>query len=166
MRHSIRYLLSLAAGGLVASCGYTAPYQTSGPVAQEGVQIALAGERCYVNRSGEQFPTSVNDDQLHVDVQLNVVNRSDQVAVLDLDALQLEDRAAPTPAVIRPMESGSVELAPGETRVVPLAFSEAPQLDRADRLDCHHELALDTQHAVAIGGQPLHLAAIHFRPAR
>ncbi len=167
MRNITRYILSLLAGGLAASCGYTAPYQTSGPtVAKEGVQIALTGEQCYVNRTGEQFPTSVNDDQLHVNLRLNVANQSSQVAVLNLDALQLEDRAAPTPAVMHPMESGSIELAPGESRVVPLAFEEEPQLDRPDRLDCRHDMALEAEHAVAIAGQPINLAAIHFQPAR
>jgi hypothetical protein len=93
MKSGVRYLLSLAASVLAASCGYTAPYQTSRPVVtNQGVEIALAGEQYYLNRTSEQFPTSVNDDQLRVDVKLDVVNQSDRPATLDLNALQLHGR--------------------------------------------------------------------------
>ena len=91
-----RHVIALVAGALAASCGYAAPYQASRPVVtNQGVEIALAGERCYVGRTDERFPPPMNDDQLHVDVKLDVVNQADRPAVLDLDALRLQERAAP-----------------------------------------------------------------------
>jgi hypothetical protein len=33
-------------------------------------------------------------------------------------------------------------------------------------LDCRHDLTLDARGAVAVEGKPVHLAGIHFLPAR
>ncbi len=161
MKNTSIFVLSLAAAGLAASCGYTAPYQNSGPaLSQEGVKIALVGERCYVNRSGEQYPTTIVDDELHVGVDLKVTNQSDQVATLALENFQLEETAGGEHAVMHPQESGSVALSPGQSTDVALDFA-----DKAE-LDCHHDLKLDSQGAIAIQGRPASLASIHFQPSR
>jgi hypothetical protein len=160
MNNSTLCVFSLVAAGLTASCGYTAPYQTSGPtLSKEGVQIAIAGEQCYVNRSSEQYPTAVNDDELHIAMNLQVKNESNHVAVLSLDSLQLAQDSKSDPLVMHPQESGSVSLSPGETKLVSLDF------ERQTGLDCHHGLALDTQGAVVIEGKPVNLASIHFQPS-
>jgi hypothetical protein len=153
------FAVSLIAGSLSA-CAYHAPYQTSGPtVAKEGVRVALAGDRCYVNRTAEQFPTNVDDNRLHVDVELAVTNDSKEVATVALDQFQLAD--AKTKASVAPLGSGQVSLAPNETKVVALAFEE----NVADG-DCHHELALAPQGAISVEHQPIDLASIRFQPAR
>jgi hypothetical protein len=161
MKNSTRYVLSLVAAGLATSCGYTAPYRTSGPaLSKEGVQITLAGEQCYVNRSTEEFPTAVDDDVLHVGLSLQVFNHSDRVAVIALDGFQLEENAGSGQAVLHPQQSGSVTLSPGQSTSLALDYTQQPGLD------CHHDLALDTRGAVAIEGKPVNLASIHFVPAR
>ncbi len=153
------FAVSLIAGSL-SGCAYSTPYQTSGPtVAKEGVQVAIAGDRCYVNRSGEQFPTAINDDRLHVDVEVAVTNNSKEMATLSLDQFHLAD--ARTNATVAPLESGQVVLAPNETKVVPLAFEESNSVG-----DCHHDLALAPQGAISLENQPVNVASIHFQPAR
>lgn len=153
------FAVSLIAGSL-AGCAYSAPYQTSGAtVAKEGVRVAIAGDRCYVNRSGEQVPTAIDDDRLHVDVEVAVTNDSQEMATLSLGQFQLAD--ARTNATVPPLESGQVVLSPNETKVVPLAFEES-----VGTADCHHDLALATQGAISLEHQPVALASIHFQPAR
>jgi hypothetical protein len=162
MRNSGIYLLSLAAAGLTASCGYTAPYQSTGPaLSKEGVQITLAGEQCYVNRSTEVFPTAVDDNVLHVGLSLQVANHSDEPAVVSLDGFQLAESVGSEHAVMHPIQSGSVTLPPGQSTDLMLEFSQTQE----SALDCHHDLALDTRSAVAIEGKPVRLAGIHFVPA-
>ncbi len=151
--------VSLIAGSL-SGCAYQTPYRTSGPtVAKQGVRVTLAGDRCYVNRSTEQFPTNIDDERLHVDVELQVANLSHEVATVSLDQFQLAD--AKNRATVAPLGSGQVSVAPNETKVVPLAFEETV----ADG-DCHHELALAPQSAVSVEHQPVDLASIHFQPDR
>jgi hypothetical protein len=160
MNNSTLCVFSLVAAVSTASCGYAAPYQTSGPaLSKEGVQITIAGEQCYVNRSTEEYPTTTNDDELHVGVNLQVKNESNHVAVLSLDGFQLAADSKTDDVVMHPQESGSLSLAPGETKLVSLDF------ERQTQLGCHHSLALDPQHAVAIEGTPVNLASIHFLPA-
>jgi hypothetical protein len=158
MNHRI---FSLAGACLVvAACGYTAPYQTSGPVAsREGVELRLAGESCYVNRSGEQFPTQSRDDVLHVAVNVQVANRSTHPAQVTLDHFQLAEEGVPgETALMSPSESGTVVLSPGEARIVELAYQE--QTD----LDCRHSFAIEAKDAVSIEGKPVSMAALAFRP--
>src|SRR5512142_772267 len=92
MRNSLTLLVVSTIGGLLWGCAYSAPYQTSGPtVAKEGVRVAIAGDRCYVNRTAEQFPTNVGADRLHVDVELAVTNDSSEMATLSLEQIRLAD---------------------------------------------------------------------------
>jgi hypothetical protein len=161
MRKRTLHLLSLIAAGVSASCGYTAPYHSSGPaLSREGVQIAVTAEQCYNNRLDEQYPTALNDDQLHVGVRLNVTNGSNHLVVLSRDAFKLEETDGRSPRVMRPQENGSVSLSPGQSKSLVLNFAEETEYD------CHHELALDAQGAIAVAGKPVHLASIHFLPSR
>jgi hypothetical protein len=162
MKNHTLLVFSLVTAGLATSCGYTTPYRTSGPAfSKDGVQITLAGEECYVNRSTEQFPIALNDidDVLHVGVNLQVRNDSKHVAVLSLDGFQLSEDTKTERLVMHPQESGSLSLAPGETKLVALDFQQQTELD------CHHDLALAAQGAVAIEGRPVYLAGIHFQPS-
>ena len=159
MKNRTFYVVLFAAAGLATSCGYTAPYMSSGPaVSQEGVVISLAGERCYVNRTADPYPSVVDDDVLHVDLSLQVKNQSNRAAMLDLDGFRLTEGEGAQRAVMHARESGSLSLAPGESRLVALEFAYTTALD------CHHDLALDAQDAIAIAGKPVELASIHFLP--
>lgn len=160
MQNPMTLLAVSVIAGSLSGCAYSTPYQTSGPtVAKEGVRVAIAGDRCYVNRTAEQFPTNVNDDRLHVDVELAVTNNAKEAATLSLDQFHLAD--ARTNATVAPLASGQVSLAPSETKLVPLAFEEA-----AGNVDCHHDFAIAAQGAVSLEHQPVTLASIHFQPAR
>jgi hypothetical protein len=161
MNSRFAFVYPLVVAALAASCGYSLPYQTSGPaLSKEGVQIAIAGDRCYVNRSGEQFPTTVDDDELHLNVNLQVKNESNHVASLSPERIQLVESKAGERIVMHPHESGAISLAPGETRSVSLDF------DQQGELDCHHGLALEAPGAVAVEGTQIALNPIQFRPSR
>jgi hypothetical protein len=130
-----------------ASCAYAVPYRSSGPsVSKEGVQIAIAGERCFVNRSAEEFPTTVDDDQLNLDLRLQIKNDTNRMAVLSPERVLLFETVRGERTVMRPLESGAISVGPGETKVVSLDFEQSGQLD------CDHEMALETQDAVEIDG--------------
>jgi hypothetical protein len=134
--------------GLAASCGYAAPYTSSGPsLSKEGVQIAIAGKRCFVNRSGEQFPTTVDDDLLNLDLNLQVKNDTKHAARLSPDRVLLSETVSGESTVMRPREFEAISLQPGETKVVSLHF------EQSGKLDCHHEMALEPQDAVETDGK-------------
>jgi len=161
MNSRIAFASSTIIAGFVASCGYSTPYQTSGPaLSKEGVQIAIAGDSCYVNRTGEQFPTTVDDDELHLSVSLQVNNESNHVALLSPERFQLVENQAGNRIVIHPHESGVLPVQPGETKMVSLDF------DQQAELDCHHGLALEAPGAVAIEGTLVAIQPIQFQPAR
>ena len=146
---------------LAASCGYVAPYTSSGPsLSKEGVQIAIAGERCYVNRSAEQFPTAVNDDHLNLDLRLQVRNESSHVAVLSPDRVRLSETVGGERTVMQPRESETISLQPGETKMVSLDF------EQSGTLDCHHDLALEAAGAVEIDGGRVNFEPIRFLASR
>ena len=144
--------------GFAASCGYAAPYTSSGPsLSKEGVQIAIAGERCFVNRSGEQFPTTVDDDRLNLDLRLQVKNDTKKVALFSPDRVLLSETVSGERTVMRPREFEAISLQPSETKLVSLDF------EQSGKLDCHHEMALEPQGAVEMdGGQVVKFEPIRF----
>jgi uncharacterized protein CbrC (UPF0167 family) len=145
-----------------ASCGYLAPYTSSGPsLSKEGVEIAIAGERCYVNRSADQFHTTVDDDYLNLDLRLQIKNNSSHVAVLTPDHVGLSETVAGEHMVMHPRESEAISLQPGETKIVALAFEQ-----QSDTLDCHHDLALEAAGAVEIEGGKVSFEPIRFLASR
>jgi hypothetical protein len=150
-----------AVGVCAASCGYVAPYTSSGPsLSKEGVEIAIAGERCYVNRSAEQFPTTVGDDQLNLALRLQIKNKSSHVAVLTPDHVGLSETVAGERTVMHPRESEAISLQPGETKIIALAF------EQSGTLDCHHDLALEAAGAVEIEGGKVSFEPIRFLASR
>lgn len=161
MNSRIVFASSLVLSGLAASCGYSTPYHASGPaLSKEGVQIAIVGDQCYVNRTGEQYPTAVNDDELHLNVNLQVRNESNHAALLSREKFQLVENKAGERIVIHPDELGALVVRPGETKMVSLDF------DQQGEMDCHHGLALEAPGAVAIEGAQLAFQPIQFQPAR
>jgi hypothetical protein len=147
--------------GFAASCGYAAPYTSFGPsLSKEGVQIAIAGERCYVNRSAEQFPTTVGDDRLNLDLRLQVKNASNHIAVLSPDRVRLSETVGGERMVMQPRASETISLQPGETKMVSLDF------EQSGTLDCHHDLALEAAGAVEIEGGKVNFEPIRFLASR
>lgn len=160
MTSPIRFL---ATGSLVAlgACSYSQSYRTSGPViAKEGVELAVAGERCTVNRSAEQYPTSVDDDRLDLAVDLQLTNESENPVLVARDRFQLTERQGESTTPLKPLGAGTVTVLPGQTTLLPLEFQQDGQLD------CHHELALDPGDAVQMGGKKIALAPIRFTATR
>jgi hypothetical protein len=156
---SSRYLSAVVV--FAASCGYAAPYTSSGPsLSKEGVEIAIAGERCYVNRSAEQVPTTVNDDQLNLALRLQIKNKSSHVAVLTPDRVGLSETVAGEHMVMHPRESETISFQPGETKIVSLDF------EQSGALDCHHDLALEAAGAVEIEGGKISFQPIRFLASR
>jgi hypothetical protein len=144
-----------------ASCGYVAPYTSSGPsLSKEGVEIAIAGERCYVNRSAEPFPTTVDDDNLNLDLRLQIKNKSSHVAVLTPDHVGLSETVAGERMVMHPRKSEAISLQPGETQTISLNFEQSGELD------CHHDLALEAAGAVEIEGGKVSFEPIRFLASR
>jgi hypothetical protein len=144
-----------------ASCGYVAPYTSSGPsLSKEGVEIAIAGERCYVNRSAEPFPTTVDDDQLNLALRLQIKNKSSHVAVLTPDHVGLSETVAGARMVMHSVESGAISLQPGETKTISLNF------EQSGALDCHHDLSLEAAGAVEIDGAKVSFEPIRFLASR
>ena len=141
----------------MASCGYVPPYTSSGPsLSKEGVEIVIAGERCYVNRSAEQFPTTVDDDQLNLALRLQIKNKSNHVAVLTPDHVGLSETVAGEHMVMHPRESEAISVQPGEAQTISLNF------EQSGALDCHHTLALEAAGAVEIEGGKVSFEPIRF----
>jgi hypothetical protein len=155
--HASSKLSIVVLGVCATSCAYAVPYRSSGPsFSKEGVEIAIAGERCFVNRSGEQFPTTVNDDQLNLDLRLQVKNDSKHIAVLSPDRVLLSEAVGGERTVMRPLESGAISFQPGESKLVSLDF------EQSGALDCHHELTLDAVGVIKIEGGQVKIEPIRF----
>jgi hypothetical protein len=160
MTSSVRFF-AMGVLAATAGCGYSQPYRTSGPVmAKEGVQLAVAGERCTVNRSAEQFPTVADDDKLDLAVDLQLKNESKNPVLVVRDRFQLTERQGTDTTTVKPLGAGVVTVLPGETTLVPLEFQQRGQLD------CHHELALDPGDAVQMSGKKVALSPIRFTATR
>jgi hypothetical protein len=144
-----------------ASCGYVAPYSSSGPsLSKEGVEIAIAGERCYVNQSAEPFPTTVDDGILNLALRVQIKNRSSHIAVLTPDHVSLSESVAGERMVMHPRESEAISIQPGETQTISLNF------EQSGALDCHHNLALEAAGAVEIEGGKISFEPIRFLASR
>lgn len=145
----------------VASCGYSTPYRSSGPaISKAGVEVRLAGERCYVNRSAEQFPTVADDDRLHLDVNLQIANTTPKPVQVSLDRFQLVESTPTEQVVMRPRERDVLTLSPSETRNIALDFESDTSLD------CRHDFSLAANDAVALEGARVDVRPLDFQPAR
>jgi hypothetical protein len=144
--------------GLVAtSCGYSAPYRSSGPaLSKAGVEIAVVGQRCYVNRAADPYRTTVSDDELNLELRVDVKNQSGRTAVVEPQRMVVSEMADGKRTDLRSEDKGAVTLQPGEAKTVSLRF------ERTGDLDCRHELALDAGQAVTVDGQPVSLDPIRF----
>jgi hypothetical protein len=162
MRIQRTFILGAAAAMLAAGCAYTAPYESSGPaLSEQGIQVGIAGIRCYVNRESDpMIETGSNDDQVGLDVKLQVDNQSNQVAELEEGHLRLADADLPGAKAAPPRRSNVVTVLPGESKQVRLAF--IPE----GASDCRHNFALELADSVDVDGSPIPMSPIMFEPKR
>ena len=148
-----------AAAVLVASgCAYSAPYRTSGPsLSDQGVEVGLAGIRCYVNRGADPLTDTTDEDQAGLDVRLQINNNSDKVAEVSEGQIRLAEADLPMAQAASPRRSKVIALLPGETMQVPLKFTPNGVAD------CHHRFALEFGDSVEVDGAPVPLNPIDFQ---
>jgi hypothetical protein len=148
---------TVAVGVVATACGYSSPYRSSGPsLSKAGVAIAVVGQRCYVNRTGEPYRTTVSDDELNVELRVDVRNQSSHTAVVEPQRMVVSEMVDGKRADLRSEDKDAVTLQPGESKTVSLRFGTAGDLD------CHHELALDAGSAITVDGQPVSLDPVRF----
>jgi len=162
MRIRSTLILGAAAATVAAGCAYTAPYQSSGPaLSEQGIQVGIAGIRCYVNREGDPMTeTGPGEDQVGLDVKLQINNYSGQVAELEEGHLRLADADTARSKAASPERSRVVTVLPGESKEVRLAFMPEGSAD------CHHSFALELADSVDVNGSPIPMSPIMFEPKR
>jgi hypothetical protein len=158
MKKQSTFVLGAAVVLLAAGCAYTAPYQSSGPsLSEQGVQVGIAGIRCYVNRESDpMIETGSGDDRLGLDVKLQINNDSDRVAEFEEGHIRLAEAETPGAQAAPPRQSKVITVLPGEIKQVRLAFM--PE----GATDCRHNFALDLADSVEVGGSPIPLSPIMF----
>lgn len=161
MTSAKKMLMAAALTTASAACSHGQPYQISGPVlAKEGVQMAVVGEQCTVNRSAEQYPTSANDDRLDLTVKVQLSNPTDAPVLLARDRFRLSEQKGAENVPLKPTSAGVVTVLPGETSVVPLSF------ERSGEADCRRDLWLEPGSAVELHGRSVAFAPIRFTATR
>jgi hypothetical protein len=155
MKKQISLSLAAAVASLAVGCGYSAPYQTSGPsLSSQGVQVGITGVGCYVNRSAFMTLKGLDADRLGLDLKLRVRNDSQQVATLSEGRMRLADPAAPAAQAVSPDKAKVVSILPGETKDLPLSFTTEKVLD------CHHGFELMLADSVHLGASTIALNPI------
>ncbi len=157
-------VLAFGAAALLvaAGCGYSAPYRTTGPaMSDQGVQVGIAGVRCWVNREADpMIETTTEDDQVGLDLKLQISNNSDQIAELSEGQIRLADADIPMTAATSPGRSRVIDVLPGETKQVRLAFMPA------GAADCRRNFELELANSVEVAGSLVPLAPIDFEAKR
>jgi hypothetical protein len=161
MKNQSRLSLAAAIVSLATGCGYSAPYQTSGPsLSSQGVEVGIAGVSCYVNRSADPFLQGVAPDILGLDLKVEVKNNSGQAAQISEARMRLADPAAPAAEALTPEKSEIVAVSPGETKDIPLSFRTS------DVLSCHHGFQLVLADSVELGASPIAFSPISIVASR
>jgi hypothetical protein len=150
-------MFGAAAVLVAAGCGYHAPYMGSGPsLSNQGVEIRVAGVRCYVNRGADPLTDATDEDQAGLELKLQVNNTSDQIAEVAEGQIRLAETDMPAAQPAMPRQSKVISVLPGETKQVRLAFM--PQ----GVPDCRHSFALELADSVEMAGSQLDLSPITF----
>ncbi len=135
MKSLIKLSLASAVVSMATGCGYSAPYQTSGPsLSSQGVQVGIAGVGCYVNRSAFMTLKGLDADRLGLDLKLQVRNDTRQIATLSEGRMRLVDPAAPAAQAVTPDKAKVVSILPGETKTLPVSFTTEKVLRLPSRL--------------------------------
>lgn len=158
MKNQSIWMLGAAAVLVASGCGYSAPYRTSGPsLSDRGVQVGLAGIRCYVNRGADPLTDAADEDQAGLEVKLQISNKSGQVAEVAEKNILLTETDGPMMPAAPPRRSEVIALLPGETRQVPLKFMPRGVAD------CHRAFELEFADTVEVAGAPVSLSPIDFQ---
>ena len=151
------FKLSLASAivSMATGCGYSAPYQTSGPsLSSQGVQVGIAGVGCYVNWGADMFLEGLEPGRLGLDLKLEVKNDTRQIATISEGRMRLVDPAAPAAQAVTPDKAEVASIRPGETKTLPVSFTTEKVLS------CHHGFELVLADSVQLGASPLVLNPI------
>ena len=151
-----------AAGLLIAAgCAYSAPYKTSGTsLSDQGVQVGIAGVRCYVNRTADPMTETTADDELGLEVKLAINNSSDQIAEVSEGQIRLTDADIPAAQAVAPRRAKVIDVLPGETKQVRLAYMPT------GAADCRRNFELELANSVEVAGSPAALSPIEFEAKR
>jgi len=160
MTSRLKNILIAACVGAAGSCGYSAPYQTQGPSLQNGIAVAVAGERCYVNWSADPYVMLPDDGRLELDLALQVSNESHRTVTISPQEMRLEGPDGASQAIVRPDPAEQLAVPAGQTKEVSLHFSHLGEMD------CHHQVALAFDGSVAMGGIPVNMTPIRFIASR
>jgi hypothetical protein len=113
MNNQTVWMLLTAGVLLPAGCGFGAPYKMSGPsLSGQGVEVGIAGVRCYVNREQDPFPDVIDQDQVDVDLRLQVKNNSSQDAEIAEGRIRLAEADLPAVGPATPEHSGVISVPP------------------------------------------------------
>ena len=155
MKNLIKLSFASAVVSMATGCGYSAPYQTSGPsLSSQGVQVGIAGVGCYVNRSAFMTLKGLDQDRLGLDLKLQVKNDTRQIATLSKGRMRLVDPAAPAAQAVTPDKADVVSIPPGETKDLRVSFTTEKVLD------CHHGFELVLADSVQLGDSTITLNPI------
>ncbi|MGA7744928.1 MAG: hypothetical protein ABSF35_23155 [Polyangia bacterium] len=161
MNNQTVWMLLTAGVLLPAGCGFGAPYKMSGPsLSGQGVEVGIAGVRCYVNREQDPFPDVIDQDQVDVDLRLQVKNNSSQDAEIAEGRIRLAEADLPAVGPATPEHSGVISVPPGETKQVPLKF------EPSGVVGCRHGFELELADSVDLAGSPIALSPIKFAATR
>jgi hypothetical protein len=118
---------------VAAGCAYSAPYKTSGEsFSNQGVEVGITGVRCYVNRTADPMTETTIDDELDI----------------------------PAAQAVAPRRSKVIDVLPGETKQVRLAYMPA------GAADCRRNFELELANSVEVSGFPATLSPIEFEAER
>jgi len=118
---------------VAAGCAYSAPYKTSGEsFSNQGVEVVITGVRCYVNRTADPMTETTIDDELDI----------------------------PAAQAVAPRRSKVIDVLPGETKQVRLAYMPA------GAADCRRNFELELANSVEVSGFPATLSPIEFEAER
>jgi hypothetical protein len=176
MKNQFSFVFGTAVLLVAAGCGSSAPYQTSGKsLSDQGVQVGIAGVRCYVipkgslmgavgaedtyvNRVGYPvIETPTDEDQVSLDLRLQINNDSEQVAEVAEGHILLAEADLPETRAATPERSKVIEVLPGQLKKVRLAFMPPGVAD------CHHKFDLELASSVELAGTPIPLSRIDFQ---
>jgi hypothetical protein len=130
----------------------------SGPsLSNQGVEVRVAGVRCYVNRGADPLTDTTDEDQAGVELKLQVNNSSDQVAEVAEGQIRLAETDIPAAHPAAPRQAKVIPVLPGETKQVRLAFMPEGVPD------CRHSFALELADSVEMAGSAVELSPITFQ---
>ena len=142
-QHAFTIVTALAMSGC-----YLKPMSSTPPVqTQEGVRVGLAGEDCedHIGAEGKSLTRSL-------DVKLSIYNPTPEALRFSPSAIHLSaDEWSATP-----LGTTSVQVAPGQTRDVVVAFLHPSQ--------CDNDFTIAFGEALTLGEQRLAVANVRFNP--